>query len=66
MAKKKVVYPYIPNSVPEARARMLQAVNAASTEEFYADVPKAIRLKGSLTCRCRCWLKRIWCATWKA
>ncbi len=48
MAKKKVVYPYIPNSVPEARARMLQAVNAASTEEFYADVPKAIRLKGSL------------------
>jgi glycine dehydrogenase subunit 1 len=39
-----VGHPYIPNSDPEIRRRMLAAVGADSVEEFYADIPDAIRL----------------------
>jgi glycine dehydrogenase subunit 1 len=42
---KPLVYPYIPNSVPAAKKAMLKAVNAKSVEEFYADIPDALRLK---------------------
>jgi len=42
---KPVVYPTIPNSIPKVKAAMLQEVGAASTEEFYADVPEALRLR---------------------
>jgi glycine dehydrogenase subunit 1 len=42
--KKTQVYPYIPNSVPAVKAAMLAATGAASIEEFYADVPAALRL----------------------
>jgi glycine dehydrogenase subunit 1 len=45
---KPIVYPYIPNSVPAAKAEMLKAVNAQSMDEFYADIPDAIRYKGKL------------------
>ncbi len=44
-SQKKIVYPYIPNSVPATKEAMLKAVNAASVEEFYADIPDSIRLK---------------------
>ncbi|NUP50276.1 MAG: aminomethyl-transferring glycine dehydrogenase subunit GcvPA [Catenulispora sp.] len=37
-------HPYIPNSDPEIRRRMLAAIGAGSVEEFYADIPDAIRL----------------------
>jgi len=43
--KKPSMYPYIPNSVPATKEAMLKAVNAKSVEEFYADIPDAIRLK---------------------
>ena len=39
------VYPYIPNSVPRVKCEMLKAVGATSEEEFYEDVPEALRLK---------------------
>ncbi|MEV5708435.1 aminomethyl-transferring glycine dehydrogenase subunit GcvPA [Actinoallomurus sp. NPDC052274] len=42
------VHPYIPNSVPAIKEQMLAAVGAASTEEFYADVPESIRLRRPL------------------
>jgi glycine dehydrogenase subunit 1 len=42
---KPVVYPIIPNSIPEVKAEMLRAVGATSTGEFYADVPEALRLR---------------------
>lgn len=45
MSQKKIVYPYIPNSVPATKEAMLKAVNAKSVEEFYADIPDSIRLK---------------------
>jgi glycine dehydrogenase subunit 1 len=46
--KRPIVYPYIPNSVPAVKQRMLQEVGAESTEEFYEDVPQELRFKGHL------------------
>lgn len=46
--KKPIVYPYIPNSIPAAKEAMLKAVNAQSVDDFYADIPDAIRFKGKL------------------
>lgn len=40
------VYPYIPNSVPEVKRQMLDAVGAQDANEFYKDVPENLRLKG--------------------
>jgi len=45
---KPIVYPIIPNSVPSVKSEMLRQVGAASTEEFFADVPEAIRLRRPL------------------
>jgi glycine dehydrogenase subunit 1 len=42
------VHPYLPNSAPEVRAAMLEAVGAASVEEFYADIPAGLRVAGNL------------------
>jgi glycine dehydrogenase subunit 1 len=39
-----MIYPYIPNSVPAVKQRMLSAVGAESVDEFYADVPEELRL----------------------
>ena len=47
-AKKPLVYPYIPNSAPEAKEEMLRAVGAASLDEFYADIPENLLFKGRL------------------
>ena len=41
----KIVYPYIPNSVPNIKNQMLQAVSAEGTDEFYEDVPESLRLR---------------------
>ena len=46
--KKRIIYPYIPNSVPATNEAMLKAMNAKSVEEFYADIPDSIRLKRRL------------------
>lgn len=48
MSHKKIVYPYIPNSVPATKEAMLKAVNATSVEDFYADIPDSLRLKSKL------------------
>ena len=37
------VYPYIPNSVPEVKRQMLEAVGAESTDDFFEDVPDNLR-----------------------
>ncbi|MCW5263010.1 aminomethyl-transferring glycine dehydrogenase subunit GcvPA [Verminephrobacter eiseniae] len=39
----KTVYPYIPNSVPQVKAAMLAATGARSIDDFYADIPAALR-----------------------
>lgn len=45
---KPQVYPYIPNSVPAVKAEMLAATGARSVEEFYADIPAALRMQRPL------------------
>ena len=42
---KTVVYPYIPNSVPEIKAEMLAYVNAATDEDIFDVIPDELRLK---------------------
>jgi glycine dehydrogenase subunit 1 len=44
--KSPTVYPYIPNSEPEVKRQMLDAVGAQDVEEFYTDVPENLRFKG--------------------
>ena len=45
---QRSAHPYIPTSIPDVRAAMLDAVDAASVEDFYAGVPDEIRLKRQL------------------
>ncbi len=46
--KKAAVYPYIPNSVPSIKKEMLEAVGAASPDEFYADIPEELRFRATM------------------
>ena len=43
--QQSTVYPYIPNSVPAVKRQMLDQVGAASTEDFFEDVPEELRLR---------------------
>ncbi len=45
MKEPPVVYPLIPNSVPQVKAQMLRELGAASMDEFYADIPAHLRPK---------------------
>ena len=45
---KKRVYPYIPNSVPEVKAKMLNEVGAKDIMELYEEIPKNLRYSGKL------------------
>jgi len=46
--RKHIVHPYIPNSEPGVKTEMLKAVGASSMEDFYADIPERLRLRGNL------------------
>ncbi|MFN0170673.1 MAG: aminomethyl-transferring glycine dehydrogenase subunit GcvPA [Bryobacteraceae bacterium] len=48
MSENKVVYPYIPNSVPEIKARMLQEVGAADVMDLYAEIPERLKFSRRL------------------
>ena len=49
MAKKTpIVYPYIPNSVPETRSEMLEKTGVKDVDELYVGIPKKLRFKRSL------------------
>ena len=48
MSKKHVVYPYIPNSVPEIKAEMLREVNAKDEMELFDVIPDELLFKGRL------------------
>lgn len=45
---KPVVYPYIPNSVPEIKEQMLKEIGIKSVEEIYAEIPDRLRFKRRL------------------
>jgi glycine dehydrogenase subunit 1 len=42
------VHPYIPNSVPQVKAAMLEAIGAADIEELYAEIPAHLRFNRPL------------------
>lgn len=48
MAKKPLVFPYIPNSVPAVKAAMLAACQVDSVEAFYEDIPAELRMSRPL------------------
>jgi len=46
--KDKRVHPYIPNSVPETKAKMMEEIGIKDIEELYTDIPEHLRFKGKL------------------
>lgn len=46
--KKKTVFPYIPNSVPEIQDEMLKEVGAKNVMDLYNEIPEDLRFKGRL------------------
>ena len=44
----ETVYPYIPNSVPDVRERMLRTIGIDSVEDIYAEIPAHLRFRGRL------------------
>lgn len=62
MDNESRAHPYIPNSVPEIKERMLKDLGVAGVEEFYRDIPETLRLRRPLDLpeplRSECELKR--------
>ena len=48
MSRKGIVYPYIPNSVPEVKAEMLKVCGAKDIMELYAEIPEHLRFRGRM------------------
>lgn len=46
--KKMLIHPYIPNSVPEIKAEMLNVIGVKTIEELYEDIPEELRLKDEM------------------
>lgn len=44
MSKKQIVYPYIPNSVPEIKAEMMKEVNAKTDMDIFDVIPDELKL----------------------
>jgi len=45
---RKFAHPYIPNSVSEIQAQMLESIGVESIEELYEDVPEGLRFTGKM------------------
>ena len=46
--KDKPAHPYIPNSAPEVKAKMLEEIGVKKIEELYKDIPEKLRFKEKL------------------
>ncbi len=46
--KKDFIHPYIPNSVPSVKQKMLKEVGVKNIDKLYEDVPEELRLKTDL------------------
>jgi glycine dehydrogenase subunit 1 len=42
---EKMVHPYIPNSAPKVKAKMLEEIGVKDVDELYKDIPENLRLK---------------------
>ena len=45
MSKERIVYPYVPNSVPEIQAEMLKEVGANDIMDLYQEIPEKLKFK---------------------
>jgi len=41
-------HPYLPNSVPEIKEKMLEEIGVTSIDDLYANIPEKLRFKGEL------------------
>ena len=48
MSEKKIVYPYVPNSVPDIKAQMLKEVGAEDIMDLYEEIPEHLKFKGKM------------------
>ena len=48
MSESRIVYPYIPNSVPEVKARMLEEVGANDITDLYSEIPEHLKIQGEM------------------
>lgn len=48
MSEEKIIYPYIPNSVPEVQAEMLKEVGAETAMDLYEEIPEHLKFKGKM------------------
>ncbi|MGE5123426.1 MAG: aminomethyl-transferring glycine dehydrogenase subunit GcvPA [Acidobacteriaceae bacterium] len=48
MARKRTVYPYIPNSEPKIKSQMLEDVLASNIDELFSEIPRELRFSGQL------------------
>jgi len=46
--KKEMVHPYIPNSVPEIKAKMLKEIGVTNIEALFEDIPEHLRFNRQL------------------
>lgn len=46
--KKRIIHPYIPNSVPEIKELMLKEIGVDDIEALYEDIPEHLRFKGNM------------------
>lgn len=46
--KKKLIHPYIPNSVPEVKTKMLEEIGVKDIETLYEDIPESLRFKDEM------------------
>ncbi|PWI49319.1 glycine dehydrogenase (aminomethyl-transferring) [Candidatus Heimdallarchaeota archaeon B3_Heim] len=46
--KKTLIHPYIPNSVPEIKGKMMQEIGVDDIDELYEDIPDFLRFKGRM------------------
>jgi len=46
--KKSFIHPYIPNSVPEVKQKMLEEIGVSDADDLYEDIPDELRFKGKL------------------
>ena len=47
-SKKKIIHPYIPNSVPEVKEEMLREIGVKDIDELYAAIPENLRFRGDM------------------
>lgn len=46
--KKNIIHPYIPNSVPEIKAKMLEEIGVEDIESLYEDIPESLRFRDEM------------------